>query len=122
LIEVKLHRFGVAGRQHEDGGKLLLEMALVGPLAISLSGPSTSAQHDLDDLPGCRTISLLPCARGSRPAHKARSGRHPPVSAGYVKKPDLLRVRPVEYMDRLGGGLQYYLAPLLREISLSLPR
>src|SRR5262249_51168324 len=29
-----------------------------------------------------------------------------PFSAGHVKKPDLLCMRPVEYMDRLGGGLQ----------------
>jgi len=33
-----------------------------------------------------------------------------------------IRLRPVEQMDRLGGGLQYYLAALLREISLSLRR
>src|SRR5262249_36369246 len=49
-------------------------------------------------------------------------GHHLSVSAGHVKKPDLLRMRPVEHMDRLGGGLQYYLAALLREISLSLRR
>ncbi len=46
----------------------------------------------------------------------------PLVSAGHVKKPDLLRMRPVERINRLGGGLQYYLAALLREISLSLRR
>jgi hypothetical protein len=56
--------------------------------------------------------SLCECVRGW----------HPPVSAGHVKKPDLLRMRPVEHLDRLGGGLQYYLAALLREISLSLRR
>jgi hypothetical protein len=33
-------------------------------------------------------------------------GRHPPVSAGHVKKPDLLRMRPVEHIDRFGGTLQ----------------
>src|SRR5215471_1702756 len=48
--------------------------------------------------------------------------RYPSVSAGHVKKPDLLGMRPVEHLDRLGGGLQYYLAALLREISLSLRR
>src|SRR5262249_5572860 len=47
----------------------------------------------------------------------ARSGLYPPVSAGHVKKPDLLGMRPVEHLDRLGGGLQYYLAALLREIT-----
>jgi hypothetical protein len=40
-----------------------------------------------------------------------------PVSAGHVKKPDLLCMRPVERTDRLGGGLQQNLAALLREIS-----
>src|SRR5260221_5850010 len=57
----------------------------------------------------------------SRPMFRSR-GQHLSVSAGHVKKPDLLRLRPVEQMDRLGGGLQYYLAALLREISLSLRR
>jgi hypothetical protein len=33
-------------------------------------------------------------------------GRHPPVSAGHVKKPDFLCMRPVEHTDRLGGRLQ----------------
>jgi hypothetical protein len=28
------------------------------------------------------------------------------VSAGHMKKPDLLRMRPVEYTDRFGGRLQ----------------
>jgi hypothetical protein len=32
--------------------------------------------------------------------------RHRPVSASHVKKSDLLRTRPVEHTDRLGGGLQ----------------
>src|SRR4029453_13764236 len=45
-----------------------------------------------------------------------------PDSAGHVKKPDLLCMRPVERMDRLGGGLQLYLAALLREIRLSFRR
>jgi hypothetical protein len=29
-----------------------------------------------------------------------------PVLAGHVKKPDLLRMRPVEHTDRFEGGLQ----------------
>jgi hypothetical protein len=33
-------------------------------------------------------------------------GQRPSVSAGHVKKPDLLLMRPVEHTDRLGGGLQ----------------
>jgi hypothetical protein len=49
-------------------------------------------------------------------------GRHLAVSAGHVKKPDLLRMRPVEHTDRFGRGLQQYLAALLREISLSFRR
>ena len=49
-------------------------------------------------------------------------GRHLPVSAGHVKKPDLLRMRPVEHTDRFGGGLQQYRAALLCEISLSFRR
>ncbi len=43
-------------------------------------------------------------------------------SAGHVKKPDLLCMRPVERKDRLGGGLQQYLAALFREICLSFRR
>ena len=38
--------------------------------------------------------------------HSAVTGRHLPVSAGHVKKPDLLRMRPVEHTNRYGGGLQ----------------
>jgi hypothetical protein len=45
-----------------------------------------------------------------------------PDSAGYVKQPDLLRLRAVERTDRLGGGLQQYLAAFLREIRLSFRR
>ena len=33
-------------------------------------------------------------------------GQRPFVSAGHVKEPDLLCMRPVEHVDRLGGGLQ----------------
>src|SRR6516165_2241780 len=49
-------------------------------------------------------------------------GWHPPVSAGHVKKPDLLCMRPVERTNRLGGRLQQNLAALLREISLGFRR
>ena len=61
-------------------------------------------------------------AFSGRPGHGAQRGqrrdsrddashiRHSavpmPVSAGHVKKPDLLLMRPVEHTDRLGGGLQ----------------
>jgi hypothetical protein len=45
-----------------------------------------------------------------------------PDSAGHVKKPDLLRMRPVERTDRVWGGLQQHLAALLREIRLSFRR
>ncbi len=34
------------------------------------------------------------------------------ASAGHLKKPDLLRVRPVERTNRLGSGLQHHLAAL----------
>ena len=38
---------------------------------------------------------------------EAQSRSAAPVrSAGHVKKPDLLSMRPVEHADRLGGGLQ----------------
>jgi hypothetical protein len=49
-----------------------------------------------------------PGARRSRAKRlsAAAQGQHPSVSAGHVKKPDLLCIRPVEHMDRLGGGLQ----------------
>src|SRR5262249_55086089 len=49
---------------------------------------------------------------GPAPAHSegrdatavTSPGRHLPASAGHVKKPDLLRMRPVEHTDRFGGG------------------
>src|SRR6266542_3561097 len=41
----------------------------------------------------------------SNPQYAADSARH-------VKQPDLLRLRAVESTDRLGGGLQQYLAAL----------
>ena len=39
-----------------------------------------------------------------------------------MKKPDLLRMRPVEHTDRLGGGLQQNLAALFRKIRLGFRR
>jgi len=39
-----------------------------------------------------------------------------------MKKPDLFCMRPVERINRLGGGLQQHLAALLREISLGFRR
>ena len=39
-----------------------------------------------------------------------------------MKKPDLLCMRPVERIDRLGGGLQQHLAALFREIRLGFRR
>ena len=48
--------------------------------------------------------------------------RHPSISAGHVKKPDLLRMRLVEHIDRFGGRLQQDLAALFREIGLSIRR
>src|SRR5262245_47503300 len=45
-----------------------------------------------------------------------------PVSAGHVKEPDSLCMRPVERTNRLRGGLQQNLAALLREISLGFRR
>src|SRR6266851_10041929 len=50
----------------------------------------------------------------------ARCGR--PDSAGNVKKADLLRVRVVERMNRLGGRLQQDRAALIRKIRLSFRR
>jgi hypothetical protein len=40
--------------------------------------------------------------------HAAAAQSRPalPVLAGHVKKPDLLRMRPVEHTDPFGGGLQ----------------
>ena len=39
-----------------------------------------------------------------------------------MKKPDLFCMRPVERINRLGGGLQQSLAALFREISLGFRR
>ena len=54
-------------------------------------------------------------------AHPPR-GRGRPDSAGNVKKADLLRVRVVERMNRLGGRLQQDRAALFRKIRLSFRR
>jgi hypothetical protein len=49
-------------------------------------------------------------------------GQHPFISAGHMKKADLLCMRPVEHMDRLGGWLQQDIAALFREIGFSFRR
>src|SRR6266536_1007498 len=62
---------------------------------------------------------------GGRGTHRAL-GRHAaalsrrtcPFSAGHVKKPDLLCLRTVEQMDRVEGGLQYYLAAPCRRVAI----
>src|SRR5262244_618763 len=76
--------------------------------ARSCSAPGRSCCCLAPEVPDC-------------PPRRAR-GRHPPVSAGYVKKPDLLCMRAVERTDRLGGGLQQNLAALFREIRLGFRR
>ena len=50
----------------------------------------------------------IPSQRDASAVEATQRGRSraPPVSAGHVKKPDLLRMRLVEHMERLGGGLQ----------------
>ena len=49
-------------------------------------------------------------------------GQHWSVSAGHVKKPNLLCVRSVEHLDRLRRRLQQNLAALFREIGFSFRR
>ena len=55
----------------------------------------------------------------ARPPQRSRSR---PDSAGNVKKADLLRMRAVERMNRLGGWLQQDRAALFRKIRLSFRR
>jgi hypothetical protein len=55
-------------------------------------------------------------------AHAPQRSRGRPDSAGNVKKADLLRVRVVERMNRLGGRLQQDRAALFRKIRLSFRR
>src|SRR6266568_7713127 len=55
-------------------------------------------------------------------AHPPQRSRGRPLSAGNVKKADLLRVRVVERMNRLGGRLQQDRAAIFRKIRLSFPR
>jgi hypothetical protein len=43
-------------------------------------------------------------------------------SAGYVEKPNLLCMRPIEQIDRIGRRLQQHLAALLGEIGFSFRR
>jgi hypothetical protein len=67
---------------------------------LTLDEPAQPQAHDL----GAQTHrgpAALRCisARRSLP-------RLLPVSAGHMKKPDLLRMRLVEYTDRFGSGLQ----------------
>ena len=56
---------------------------------------------------------------GGRPVMRSR-GR--PDSTGNVKKADLLRMRAVERMNRLGGRLQQDRTALFRKIRLSFRR
>src|SRR5258707_2495675 len=55
-------------------------------------------------------------------AHAPQRSRGRPDSAGNVKKADLLRMRVVERMNRLGGRLQQDRAALFRKIRLSFRR
>ena len=47
----------------------------------------------------------IPSQRDASAVEATQRGRSraPPVSAGHVKKPDLLRMRLVEHMERLAG-------------------
>src|SRR5262249_38111646 len=75
-----------------------------------------------------RDVRLLSISTFAEIMSRENLRRAPPpslmgrMSAGHMKKPDLLRMRLVEYTDRFGGGLQQYLAAFLREISLSIRR
>ena len=80
----------------------------------SMASPSPSAAPSCL-APGRSCCCLAPEVPDLSP-QRAR-GRRPPVSAGHVKKPDLLCMRPVERIDRLGGGLQQHLAALSRSDS-----
>src|SRR5216684_7839433 len=62
-------------------------------------------------------LSLAACGRDPGPKSRGR-----PDSAGNVKKADLLRMRVVERMNRLGGRLQQDRAALFRKIRLSFRR
>ena len=55
-------------------------------------------------------------------AHAPQRSRGRPDLAGNVEKADLLRVRAVERMNRLGGRLQQDRAALFRKIRLSFRR
>src|SRR3982074_1694417 len=55
-------------------------------------------------------------------AHPPQRSRGGPDSAGNVKKADLLRMRAVERMNRLGGRLQQDRAALFLKIRLSFRR
>jgi hypothetical protein len=54
--------------------------------------------------------------------HPPQRSRSRPDSAGNVKKADLLRMRVIERMNRLGGRLQQDRATLFRKIRLSFRR
>ena len=59
-------------------------------------GPATAHSEGRDAT--AVTMRRMSATAQSRPA--------PARSAGHVKKPDLLRMRPVEHTNRFGGGLQ----------------
>ena len=87
-----------------------------GPLADLDDGVSVAGQH-------ARACDQSMFSMRSRAfAHPPQRSRGRPDSAGNVKKADLLRVRVVERMNRLGGRLQQDRATLFRKIRLSFRR
>src|SRR5215470_16458275 len=70
--------------------------ALIGPNHLPLPAlppPASDPNSRMNRLPN----GLLTALRASRPAPRSAFGAGiPPGSAGHVKKPDLLRMRPVE--------------------------
>src|SRR6266446_5542624 len=90
----------------------MIRFAVCQPLAImSLNGPRTALSRSM-----CRSSTSWP--RLTPPRHISTL----PDSAGNVKKADLLGMRAVERMNRLGGRLQQDRAALFRKILLSFRR
>ena len=89
-------------------------------MTASLRATATLALRSPQSRKACENgIASILREAGGRPVMRNR-GR--PDSTGNVKKADLLRMRAVERMNRLGGRLQQDRAALFHKIRLSFRR
>jgi len=105
------YRYSCHGRTRISGYRITGPLAAVLPSFVE----SVAGSRDLK-----RSAQIEFFLKGF--AHPPQRSRGRPDSAGNVKKADLLRMRAVERMNRLGGRLQQDRAALFRKIRLCLRR